>query len=160
MNIASKLNTLLAVLLASLILLLVYLNNMFHPSFLEGRNNTLLFSHGVTYSESGVEKYREFHTLDHKWSGMHKLHTTYGAEDDSISLNVSSSVYFWTSSLFSTSSTVYSEFYTASVEPDATQAHLLLESADEYFQTIYQDSDNFCYSSLLTGSVQCVTAGR
>ncbi|EGQ9302262.1 hypothetical protein F7U75_14920 [Vibrio vulnificus] len=160
MNSVGKLNTLLAVLLASLILLLVYLNNIFHPPFLEGKNNTLLFGHGVTYSESGVEKYREFHTLDHKWSGMHKLHTTYGTEDDSISLNVSSSVYFWTSSLFSTSSTVYSEFYTASVEPDATQAHLLLESADEYFQTIYQDSDNFCYSSLLTGSMQCVTAGR
>ncbi|EOV7450497.1 hypothetical protein ACORBP_003842 [Vibrio vulnificus] len=159
MNSVGKLNTLLAVLLASLILLLVYLNNIFHPPFLEGKNNTLLFGHGVTYSESGVEKYREFHTLDHKWSGMHKLHTTYGTEDDSISLNVSSSVYFWTSSLFSTSSTVYSEFYTASVEPDATQAHLLLESADEYFQTIYQDSDNFCYSSLLTGSMQCVTAG-
>ena len=61
-NSAIKLNTLLAILLASLILLLVYLNNIFHPFFLEGKNNTLLFGHGVTYSESGVEKYREFHT--------------------------------------------------------------------------------------------------
>ncbi|EMK6583836.1 hypothetical protein V9K46_004737 [Vibrio parahaemolyticus] len=159
MNSAIKLNTLLAILLASLILLLVYLNNIFHPFFLEGKNNTLLFGHGVTYSESGTEKkYREFHTLDHKWSGMHQLHTTYGAEGDSISLNVSSSVYFWTSSLFSTSNTVYSEGYKASVESDATQAHRLLDSSEEYFQTIYQDSDNFCYSSLLTGSMQCVTA--
>ncbi|CAH8207848.1 conserved hypothetical protein [Vibrio aestuarianus] len=160
MNSASKLNTLLAALLASLILLLAYLNNIFYPPFLEGKNNVLLFGYGVTYSKSGTEKYREFHTLDHKWSGIHQLNTTYATEGDSRSVNVSSSVYFWTSSLFSTSSTVYSEFYTASVEPDATQAHLLLERADEYFQTIYQDSDNFCYSSLLTGSMQCVTAGR
>ncbi|WP_408693943.1 hypothetical protein [Vibrio fortis] len=160
MNSASKLNTLLAVLLASLILLLVYLNNVFHPPFLEGKNNTLLFGHGVTYSESGAEKYREFHTLDYQWSGMHQLHTTYGTEDDSISLNVSSAVYFWTSSLFSTSNTVYSEDYTTSFEPDATQAHLLLDTSEEYFQTIYQDSDNFCYSSLLTSSMQCVTADQ
>jgi hypothetical protein len=159
-NSVGKLNTLLAVFLASLILLLVYLNNIFHPPFLEGKNNTLLFGHGVTYSESGAEKYREFHTLDHKWSGMHNLHTTYGAEDDSKSINISSSVYFWTSSLFSTRNTVYSTGYKASFEPDATQAHLLLDTSEEYFQTIYQDTDSFCYSSLLSGSIQCVTADQ
>ena len=125
---------------------------------LTGKNNTLLFGHGATHSESGAEKYREFHTLDHKWSGMHQLHTTYWTEDDSISLNVSSAVYFWTSNLFSTSNTVYSEGYKVSFEPDAIQAHTLLDISEEYFQTIYQDSDSFCYSSLLTGSVQCVTS--
>lgn len=160
MNSANKLNTLLATLLASLILLLVYLNNIFHPPFLEGKSNTLLFGHRVTYSESGTEKYREFHTLDHKWSGIHQLSTTYGTKDDSGILNVSSSVYFWTSSLFSTSNTVYSEDYKTSVEPDTTQAHLILETAEQYFQTIYQDTNNFCYSSLLTGSIQCVTADQ
>lgn len=158
MNSASKLNTLLVALLTSLILLLIYLNIIFHPPFLEGNNNTLLFGHGVTYSESGTEKYREFHTLDHQWSGMHQLNTTYGTKDDSGSLNVSSSLYFWTPNLFSTSNTVYSEDYKTSVEPDTTQAHLILETAEQYFQTIYQDTNNFCYSSLLTGSIQCITA--
>ncbi|MDE1254954.1 hypothetical protein L9W76_17650 [Vibrio aestuarianus] len=157
MNSASKLNTLLAALLASLILLLAYLNNIFYPPFLEGKNNVLLFGYGVTYSKSGTEKYREFHTLDHKWSGIHQLNTTYATEGDSRSVNVSSSVYFWASNLFSTSNTVYSENYKASAEPDTTQAHLIFETPEEYFQTIFQDMYNFCYSSLLTSSIQCVT---
>lgn len=160
MNSASKLNVLSTGLLASLMLLFLYLNKIIYPPFLEGKNDTLLFGHGVTFSESGAEKYREIHTLDHRWSGMHQINTTYNIEDNTRNLNVSSSVYFWTPTLFSTSNTTYSEGYKTSVERDSTQAHLIIKTPEEYFQTIYQDTNNFCYSSLLTGSIQCITAAQ
>jgi len=144
--------------LATLISVCLYLNIVSHPLFLEGKNNSLLFGHSVTYSQFGVKKYREFHTIDHKWSGLHSLHTTIGADDESASLKVSSLVYFWSEDLFSNRDVRQSK--NDNIVPDLTEAHMISDSSEQFFQIIYQDSYNFCYISLRRGNVKCITADQ
>lgn len=135
-------------------------NARHHPPFLEGRNNTMLFSHGRTYSAEVIEGYQELFTVDHRWDGFHDLHSTTLTEGDEKSLKVYYSVYFWGRDLFSTRDSFRNKDYTPQVEPDATEAHLIDSPAEQFFQTLYQDKSNFCYASLLTSSVQCITADQ
>ncbi|MEJ2766879.1 hypothetical protein VV869_23310 [Photobacterium sp. MCCC 1A19761] len=145
------------------VLVLIAINgfNIYHhPLFLEGRNNTMLFSRGVTYTEDLVESYQEFFTVDHKWNGFHDLHSTIQTEGEPKSLKVYYSIYFWGPDIFSSRNSLRSKEYTPLVEPDKTEAHLIDEPVEQFFQILYQDRKNFCYTSLLTSSVQCVTADQ
>ena len=132
-----------------------------HPLFLEGRNNTMLFSRGLTYTEDVVEFYHQLFTVDHRWNGFHDLHSTIQTEGEAKSLKVYYSIYFWGLDIFSNRDTLRSIEYTPLVEPDITEAHLINdEPVEEFFQVLYQDRYSFCYTSLLTSSVQCVTADQ
>lgn len=137
------------------------LNAYHHPMFLVGKNNTMLFSHGMTYTEDHVESYQEYFTVDHTWNGFHDLYSTIQTEGViKKSLKVYYSVYFWGLDIFSSRNTLRSKEYTPSTEPDITEAHLIDENIEQFFQILYQDDFSFCYTSLLTSSVQCITADQ
>jgi hypothetical protein len=144
----------------SVIAVIGFLNTIHYPAFLVGRYNTLMFAHGSTYSSSGVDKFKQFYTIDQNWYGRHDLYSSLLSKGDKKTLRLYSSVYFWGTDLFSTSNPSYSKNYTSSTEPDATESHLIDQPVQQFFQTLYQDRFNFCYASLLTSSVQCITADR
>ncbi|MDC5721866.1 hypothetical protein OPW41_12290 [Vibrio europaeus] len=160
MNYASKWIVALIVTNLGVFAIIGVLNAKHHPAFLTGRYNTLMFAHGSTYSSSGIEAFKQFYTVDQNWYGRHDLHSSFLSQGDKKTLKLYSSVYFWGNDLFSTSSTSYSKDYTPSVEPDVTEAHLIDQPVRQFFQTLYQDRYNFCYVSLLTSSVQCITADQ
>ncbi|MDF2152824.1 hypothetical protein [Vibrio sp. CAU 1672] len=160
MSNASKiiLGLLLANIMAIALVVLIYRFN--HPYFLEGRNNTMLFSHGQTYTDEVIESYQKLFTVDHRWDGFHDLHSTIQMAGNDRSLNLYYSVFFWGQDLFSARDTVRSPNYVTLAESDFTEAHLIDDSAEQFFQILYQDRYNFCYVSLLTSSVQCITADQ
>ncbi|MFA0406445.1 hypothetical protein [Vibrio sp. 10N.222.52.C12] len=141
-----------------IIALLSWMNNLNHPPFLDGRNNTMLFSRGRTYTKFEVDTFKEVITVEHRWGGVHDIHSSTLSEGENKALNVYYSVYFWGINLFSTTNVLRSSNYIPSTELDFAEAHLINDSSEQFFQTLYQDKYIFCYSSLLTSSVQCITA--
>ncbi|CAV26250.1 MULTISPECIES: hypothetical protein [Vibrio] len=135
-----------------------WMNNLNNPPFLVGRENTMLFSRGRTYTDFEVDSFKEVITVDHKFGGIHDVHSSILSEGETKALNIYYSVNFFGENLFSTANALRSENYTSSVEPDLVEAHLMEGSSEQFFQTLYQDRYTFCYSSLLTSSVQCITA--
>lgn len=144
-----------------LVLIAIYSLNVYHrPLFLEDKNNTMLFTRGGTYTTDIVEYYQELYTLDHKWHGFDDLHVTIKTEGAEKSLKVYYSVYFWGGGIFSSRYNQLNKEYTPLVEPDATEAHLIDEPIEQFFQILYQDRYIFCYTSWLTSNVQCVKANQ
>ncbi|MCC4860876.1 hypothetical protein [Vibrio splendidus] len=158
MNNVSKAIVFLVLANTLVITLISWINTLNHPPFLDGRNNTMLFSHGRTYTTFEVDSFKEVITVDHLWGGVHDAHCSLLSEGENKALNIYYSVYFWGADLFSTTNALRSANYTPSTELDFTEAHLIDNSSEQFFQTLYQDKYIFCYSSLLTGSVQCITA--
>lgn len=136
------------------------LNIYHHPPFLEDKNNTMLFSRGVTYTTDGAEPYQEFYTVDHKWHGFHDLHATIQPDGGAKNLTVYYSLFFWGENIFSSRNSQYNKEYIPLIEPYTTEAHLIDEQTEQFFQMLYQDEYSFCYTRLLTSSVQCVTADQ
>lgn len=141
--------------------------HLYHqPPFLENKNNTMLFSRGVAYTSDRIESYQEFYTVDHKWHGFHDLHATIQPDGGAKSLTVYYSLYFWGEDIFSSRGSQYNPYnpyskeYIPLIEPYTTEAHLIDEQIEQFFQTLYQDEYSFCFTSLLTSSVQCITADQ
>ncbi|CAK1698405.1 conserved hypothetical protein [Vibrio crassostreae] len=158
MNNVNKMIIFLFVVNALLITLISLLSVLNHPPFLDGRENTMLFSRGRTYTNLEAKSFKEVITFAHKFGGVHDLHSSMLSEGETKALNVYYSVYFFGKNLFSKTNTLGSKNYTHSTEPDLVKAHLMADSSEQFFQTLYQDRYTFCYSSLLTNRVQCLTA--
>lgn len=135
---------------------IVYLSHTSRPDFLLSKSQPIIYADGITFFEGGSDAFKELHTIEQHPLGFHNMKSMISSIDDTEIFKKTYAVYFFNDSLFSVKIIEKDDDYTSEVEPDVTEAHLIEYPQEEFFQVIFQDKDLFCYSSLLTDSVQCV----
>lgn len=142
---------------AFVVLVGILINNVRNqPLFMKSSYDPIVYGHGIKFSDNSVYKYRKFHTIEHGMFGRHRMKTTIMSIDEPETLRKTYDVHFWDLDVFSIKLTSKDKHYTAEDEPDYSEAHMLEYPQDQFFQIIFQDSELFCYSSLLINSVKCI----
>lgn len=126
------------------------------PFFLKSKAEPIVYAHGITFYKDGSEPFKELHTAKRNPLGFHQMKSTLLSRNSEKIFKKTYAVYFWTDTVFSAELIDKDEDYTSDQESDVTEAHLIEYPQQEFFQAVYQDNELFCYTSLLTDSVQCV----
>ncbi|PSW06822.1 hypothetical protein [Photobacterium lipolyticum] len=135
---------------------IVYKSYTSRPDFLSVNDQPIVYAHGITFFEGGYDAFQELHTIDLHPLGFHTMRSSISSINDTEIFKKAYAVYFFNDSLFSAKIIDKDDDYTSDQEPDLTESHLIEYSQKEFFQIIFQDKELFCYSSMLTDSVQCV----
>ncbi|RWX57542.1 hypothetical protein [Photobacterium chitinilyticum] len=156
MRVASKLLISYAICAFIVFVSIVYKSNNNRPDFLYGNDQPIIYADGITFFEGGYDAFKELHTIELHPLGFHTMRSSITSMNDMEIFKKAYSVYFFNDSLFSVKFTDKDDDYTSDQEPDLTESHLIEYPQKEFFQIVFQNKELFCYSSMLTDSVQCV----